>query len=391
MDFELTEEHKVIRREVRQLAEKYPVEYWRTKDQKREYPTEFAEELGKAGWFGVTFPEEYEGGGYGSLEASIVLEELSGTGGGFDSSQACHACYINSAPLVKYWTAESKKETLTNVATGKLRFQCLAITEQDAGFDTTKIKTQAVREGDYYVINGKKVFISRLAQTDLMLLVARTTPIEKAPKKTKGISLFLVDVRKAGNSIKWRRIHNFCRHAVDTNEVWITDLAVPAENLIGQEGEGFYYLLDVLNPERIYIAAECIGLGRIAIESAVKYANGRIVFDRPIGKNQAIAHPLAHAYSKLECADVMRYKAAVLFDKGQPCGKEANIAKLMAAEACYEATDRAVQTLGGYGVSEEYDVERYFREARLTLIAPISQEMILNYISEHVLGLPRSY
>lgn len=391
MEFELTAEQKVIRREIRSLADKFSDSYWREKDQKREYPTEFAQELAKAGWFGAPFPEEYDGGGLGSVESSIILEELTAAGAGFDGSMSCHAVYINSTPLIKYWTEEKKKEYLPQIATGKLRLQTLAITEQDTGFDTTKLKTKAVREGDFYLISGKKVFISRLANTDLMLLIARTTPIEQTQKKTEGMSLFLIDVRKAGNALKWRRIHTLCRHAVDTNEVWINDLPVPAENLIGKEGEGFRYLIDVLNPERIYIAAECIGLGRIAIEKAVKYAKERIVFDRPIGQNQAIAHPLAQAYADLEVADLMRYKAASLFDRGLPAGKESNIAKLAASKAAYEATDRAVQTLGGYGMAEEYDVERYFREARLTLIAPVSTEMILNYLSEHVLGLPRSY
>lgn len=391
MDFQLTEEQKTIRHEIRSLAEKFPESYWREKDRKREYPTEFTQELAQAGWLGAVFPEQYGGGGFGTLEASIILEELTASGAGFDGSMACHAVYINSAPLIKYWTEDKKLEYLPKIASGELRFQTLAITEQDTGFDTTKISTSATREGDYYIINGKKVFISRLDNTDLMLMIVRTTPREKAEKRTKGMSLFLADLRKAGNSVKWRRIHTFCRHAVDTNEIWFNNLEVPAENLIGKEGEGFYHLLDVLNPERIYVAAECVGLGRLAIQKAVQYAKERIVFDRPIGKNQAIAHPLAHAFANLETADIMRYKAASLFDKGLPCGKEANIAKLVASEAAFDATNRAVQTLGGYGFAEEYDVERYFREARLTLLAPISTEMVLNYIAEHVLGLPRSY
>ncbi|MFQ5761529.1 MAG: acyl-CoA dehydrogenase family protein [Candidatus Bathyarchaeia archaeon] len=391
MDFELTEEQKTVRHEIRRLAEKYPASYWREKDLKREYPTEFTEELAKAGWLGAVFPEQYGGGGLGTLEASIILEELTASGAGFDGSMACHAVYINSAPLIKHWTDDKKQEYLPKIASGELRLQTLAITEQDSGFDTTKITTSAARDGDYYIINGKKVFISRLDNTDLMLMIVRTTPREKTEKRTKGMSLFLADLRKAGNTVKWRRIHTFCRHAVDTNEIWFNNFAVPADHLIGKEGEGFYQLLDVLNPERIYVAAECVGLGRLALQKAAQYAKERIIFDRPIGKNQAIAHPLARAFSKLETADLMRYKAAWLFDRGLPCGKEANIAKLLASEAAFEAADRTVQTLGGYGFAEEYDVERYFRESRLTLLAPISTEMVLNYIAEHVLGLPRSY
>ncbi len=391
MDFELSEQQNLIRKEVRKLADAYGPEYWREKDKKREYPKEFVEELAKAGWFGAVIPEEYGGAGLGVTEGSIVLEELTVSGAGLDGSNACHAVYFVSHPLVKHGTEDQKKTYLPKIATGELRFQALAITEQESGFDTTKIRTVAEKKGNHYVINGKKVFISRVAQSDLMLLVARTTPLEKAPKKTKGLSLFIVDLRDAGSSIKRRRIDMITRHAVDTNELFITDLEVPAENLLGQEGEGLYHLMDGLNPERIYIASECIGLGRLALERAVKYAKERIVFDRPIGQNQGIQFPLAEAYADIELADLMRYKAATLYDRGLPCAAEANIAKLSASLAAFKATNQAVQTFGGYGLAEDYDVERFFRDARLMLIAPISTEMILNYIGEHVLGLPRSY
>lgn len=391
MDFELTEEQKVIKSEVRKLAKRFPLEYWREKDWKHEYPTEFVKEVGKAGWFGTTIPSEYGGAGLGLMEGSIVLEELTAGGAGFDGSNACHAVYFMSHSLAKYGTEEQKNKYLPKIATGELRFQTLGITEPNTGFDTTKITTRAEKRGDTYVINGQKAFISRMAETDLMLLVARTTPIDKAPKKTKGISLFLVDVREAGGSIEARRVHMMTRHSVDTNMLFISDLKVPKENLLGEEGNGFYHLLDILNPERIYLAAECIGLGRLAIQRAVEYAKQRVVFDRPIGQNQGISFPLAEAYSEIEVADLMRYKAAAMYDKGLQCGPEANMAKLRASEAASKACDRAVQTLGGYGLANDFDVERYYRDIRLMRIAPISTEMVLNYLSEHVLGLPRSY
>ena len=340
MDFELTEGQRVIKAEVRKLANRFPLQYWREKDWKHEYPFEFVREVASAGWFGTAIPTEYGGAGLGLLEGSIVLEEL--TAGG-------------------------------------------------AGFDTSKITTRAVKKGDLYVINGQKAFISRLSETDLMLLAARTTPIDSVQKRTKGISLFLVDMRESGKAIEARRLHMMTRHSVDTNMLFISDLKVPVENLLGEEDNGFYHLLDTLNPERIYLSAECIGLGRLAIQRAVEYAKQRIVFDRPIGQNQGIAFPLAEAYSEIEVADLMRYKAATMYDNGQQCGPEANMAKLRASEAASKACDRAVQTLGGYGLANDFDIERYYRDIRLMRIAPVSTEMVLNYLSEHVLGLPRSY
>jgi acyl-CoA dehydrogenase len=292
--------------------------------------------------------------------------------------------------LTKYGNDECK-QYLPKIAKGELRFQALAITEPAAGFDTPMISTFAKKNGGEYVINGRKVFISRVKHSDLMLLVARTTPYDEVKKRTDGITLFLVDLRKAADSITVREIPNNVRRMVDTNELIIEGLVVPESHVIGEVGKGFYHLLEVINAERIEIAAECIGLGRYVLSKAVEYAKTRIVFDRPIGKNQAIAHPLAEAYMRLEAADLMRYKAAHLYDSGLPCGAEANMAKYLAAEACYYACDRAVQTFGGYGLSVETDIERFWRESRLYILAPISQEMILNYLAHNILGLPKSY
>ncbi|GBC69845.1 Acyl-CoA dehydrogenase fadE12 [archaeon HR01] len=385
-----TEEHMMIRKAVRELASKYPPEYWRMKDERREYPEEFIRELMREGWMGVNIPAEYGGAGYKITEASIVLEELSATSGGLSASGAAHASFFNVTILTKYGNEECKKY-LPKIAKGELRFQALAITEQSAGFDTPRISTLAVKRGGEYVINGRKVFISRVKHSDLMLLVARTTPYSEVKRRTDGITLFLVDLRKANDSITVREIPNNVRRMVDTNELIIENLVVPENHVIGEVGKGFYHLLEVVNAERIEIAAECIGLGRYVISRAVEYAKNRVVFDRPIGMNQAIAHPLAEAYMRLEAADLMRYKAAHLYDSGLPCGAEANMAKYLAAEACYYACDRAVQTLGGYGLSVETDIERFWRESRLYILAPISQEMILNYLSHNILGLPKSY
>lgn len=386
----MTEEHEMIRKSIRELASKFPAEYWRKKDENREYPEEFVRELMNGGWMGVNIPVEYGGAGYNVTEASIVLEELSNTDGGLSAAGAAHATYFNVTVLTKFGNEECKKY-LPQIAKGELRFQALAITEQHAGFDTPKISTFAKKRGGEYIINGRKVWISRVKHSDLMILVARTTPYEEVKKRTDGITLFLVDLRKANGAITVREIPNNVRRMVDTNELFIEDLIVPESHVIGEVGKGFYHLLEVLNAERIEIAAECIGLGRHVINKAVEYAKTRIVFDRPIGMNQAIAHPLAEAYMRLQAADLMRYRAAWLYDNGLPCGAEANMAKYLAAEACHYACDRAVQTLGGYGLAVEMDVERFWRESRLYILAPISQEMILNYLSHNVLGLPKSY
>jgi acyl-CoA dehydrogenase len=384
------DDRQIIRRAIRDLLARFPPEYWRVKDERREYPTEFVDELMRAGWMGVNIPAEYGGGGYGITEASIVLEELSASNGGLSAAGAAHASFFNVTILTKYGNDECK-QYLSKIAKGELRFQALAITEQAAGFDTPRISTIARKRGGEYVINGRKVFISRVKHSDLMLLVARTTPYEEAKKRTDGITLFLVDLKDAADSITVREIPNNVRRMVDTNELIIENLVVPESYVIGEVGKGFYHLLEVVNAERIEIAAECIGLGRYVINKAVEYAKTRIVFDRPIGKNQAIAHPLAEAYMRIEAADLMRYRAAQLYDSGLPCGAEANMAKYLAAEACYHACDRAVQTFGGYGLSVETDMERFWRESRLYILAPISQEMVLNYLSHNILGLPKSY
>ncbi len=384
------DEHQMIRKAVRELLARFPPEYWRVKDERREYPTEFVNELMRAGWMGVNIPAEYGGAGYGITEASIVLEELSASNGGLSAAGAAHASFFNVTILTKYGNSECK-QYLPKIARGELRFQALAITEQAAGFDTPRISTFAEKRGREYVINGRKVFISRVKHSDLMLLVARTTPYEEVKKRTDGITLFLVDLREAADSIAVREIPNNVRRMVDTNELIIEDLIVPESHVIGEVGKGFYHLLEVVNAERIEIAAECIGLGRYVLNKAVEYAKARMVFDRPIGKNQAIAHPLAEAYMRLEAADLMRYRAAQLYDSGLPCGAESNMAKYLAAEACYYACDRAVQTFGGYGLSVETDIERFWRESRLYILAPISQEMVLNYLSHNILGLPKSY
>ncbi|MCS6784274.1 MAG: acyl-CoA/acyl-ACP dehydrogenase [Candidatus Caldarchaeum sp.] len=380
----------MIRRVLREFCARFPLEYWRVKDEKRAYPEEFVQELMQTGWMGINIPIEYGGAGYGITEASIVLEELSASGGGLSAAGAAHASFFNVTILTKYGN-EICKRFLPSIARGELRFQALAITEQGAGFDTPRISTLAVKRGGEYIINGRKVWISRVKHSDLMLLVARTTPYDEVKKRTDGITLFLVDLRKNKDSIFVREIPNNVRRMVDTNELIIEELAVPEEYVIGEVGRGFYHLLEVINAERIEIAAECVGLGRYVIKRAVEYAKNRVVFDRPIGMNQAIAHPLSDAYMRIEAADLMRYRAAWLYDSDQPCGAEANMAKYLAAEACYHACDRAVQTFGGNGLSAETDIERYWRESRLYILAPISQEMVLNYLSHNVLGLPKSY
>ncbi len=388
---QLTEEQEMLRKAIQEFAARYPAEYWREKDERREYPSEFVSDLMRSGWMGVNIPQEYGGAGYGVTETSIVLEELARSGGGFEAAGAAHASYFNVTVLVKHASEELKRRYLPAIARGELRFQSLAITEQGSGFDTPSIKTLAVKHGDRYIINGSKVFISRVLHTDLMLLLARTTPYEQATKRTEGMTLFLVDMRKAGDAIKVREIPNNVRRTVDTSELFIENLEVSEENVVGDIGRGFYHLLDVMNAERIDLAAECIGLGRLALSRAAEYARQRTVFGKPIGQYQAIAHPLADAYIKLEAADLMRYRAAWLYDNNKPCGAEANMAKYLAAEACMQACDRALQTHGGYGFSVEMDIERYWREARLHLLAPISQEMILNHIAQNKLNLPKSY
>ena len=388
MDFELTAAQQEIVRQVRALCEKFDDEYWRERDAKAEFPHDFYAAVAKAGYLGVAIPEAYGGSGLGITEAALVMKEVAGSGGAMAAASSVHLSIFGVSPIVFHGTEEQKQRFLPPVVRGEVH-AAFAVTEPDAGNDITHIKTAARREGDYYVINGRKVFTTKAREAKKMLILTRTTPFENVKKKTDGMSLFFADLDPA--AVEVRELHKLGRAAVDTNMLFIDNLKVPASDLIGGEGRGFHSLLDGLNPERILIAAEAIGIGTIAIKKAVRYAKERIVFGRPIGQNQAIAHPLADAYSKLEAAELMMMKAAWLFDNRQPCGPEANIAKLRAADAAWEACDRAVQTLGGYGYMRDYDVERYFRECRLLKIAPVSQEMVLNSISEHVLGLPRSY
>jgi acyl-CoA dehydrogenase len=390
---EFTEEQRLIRSEVQNICSEFENEYWREQDRKAEYPMEFVQTLGEYGWLGTVIPEEYGGAGLDTLEASIVLEEIAASGAGFNGAMACHGAMFIPRSIINYGSEEMKEEILPRLASGEELMQCFALTEPNAGYESTAITTRAEREGGSYVINGQKTWCSRLHASDWMVLVARTTPLEEVSKKTDGLSIFLVDIEdaKAQGAIDADEIEKNIRAAVPSYEVWFEDLEIPAENLIGTEGEGFYQVMDGLNEERVVIAAEAIGLARAAIDRAVEYANEREVFERQIGKNQAIQHPLADAYARMMSARNITYQAARAFKEGRDVGEAANVSAYMAREAASKATDRAVQTHGGYGVAVEYDVERYYREARLTHIAPISDEMILNYIGEHVLGLPRSY
>jgi acyl-CoA dehydrogenase len=388
MDFDLTPAQEEIIRQVRALCANFPDEYWRERDKKAEFPHEFFNAVAKAGYLGVAIPEQYGGSGLGITEAALVMREVAASGGAMAAASAIHLSIFGVSPLVFHGSEEQKRRYLPKVISGEMHV-AFAVTEPDAGNDITHIKTAARREGDDYVINGRKVFTTKAKEATKMLLLTRTTPFEQVKKKTDGMSLFFADLDPA--AVEVRELEKLGRAAVDTNMVFIDNLKASASDLIGGEGRGFHCLLDGLNPERILVASEAIGIGRAAITKAVKYAKERVVFGRPIGQNQAIAHPLADSYSKLEAADLMMLKAAWLFDNRKPCGPEANTAKLRAADAGFEACDRAVQTLGGYGYIRDYDVERYFRECRLMKIAPVSQEMVLNSISEHVLGLPRSY
>jgi acyl-CoA dehydrogenase len=387
MDFELSESHKEIVAGVRAMCQRFPDEYWRGKDARAEFPHEFYKAVAEAGFLGIAIPEEYGGSGLGITEAALVMREVA-YAGAMNAASSIHLGIFGLTPLIRHGTEELKRRHLPRVISGEMHLS-FAVTEPDAGNDITHIRTFARRDGDNYIINGRKIFITKAQEAHKMLLLTRTTPIDDVKKKTDGMTLFFVDLDR--EAVEVRELRKLGRHGVDTNMLFIDNLRVSAGDVVGEVGRGFHTLLDGLNPERILIASEGIGMGRSAIDKAVRYAKERIVFDRPIGQNQAIAHPLADAYSKLEVAELMMLKAAWLFDHRKPCGAESNIAKLRAADASFEACDRAVQTLGGYGYMQEYDVERYFRECRLLKIAPVSQEMVLNSISEHVLMLPRSY
>ena len=382
-----TEDFSDIRDAVRSLCQGYPGEYWREKDRKREYPTEFVQALTDSGFLAVLIPEIYGGSELGIQEAAAILEEIHKSG---CNGAACHAQMYIMGTLLRHGSEEQKKKYLPGIASGELRLQAFGVTEPGSGTDTTSIRTFAKREGDEYVVNGQKVWTSRAEHSDLMLLLARTTPKDEVTKRTDGLSVFLVDLRKSLNhGVTIRPISTMINHA--TTEVFIDDLRIPAEQRIGEEGKGFRYILDGMNAERILIGAECIGDSRWFIQKASDYAKDRTVFQRPIGQNQGIQFPIAKAYAQSEAADLMVRKAATLFDSGKPCGKEANMAKLLAADASWEAADVCLQTHGGFGFAEEYDIERKFRETRLYRIAPVSTNLILSYLAEHVLGLPRSF
>jgi acyl-CoA dehydrogenase len=387
MDFDLSDSQNEIVSGIRALCQRFPDEYWRGHDQRHEFPHEFYKAIADAGYLGIAIPEEYGGAGLGMTETALLMGEVA-YAGAMNAASSIHLGMFGLMPLVKHGSEELKRRYLARAISGELHVS-FAVTEPDAGNDITHIKTFARREGDNYVVNGRKVFITKAQESSKMLLLTRTTPVEEVIKKTDGMTLFFADIDR--DAVEVRELHKLGRHAVDTNMLFIDNLKVSASDMVGKEGGGFRILIDGLNPERILLAAESVGMGRSALDRAVRYAKERIVFGRPIGQNQAIAHPLADSYSKLEVAQLMVHKAAWLFDHGKPCGPEANIAKLRAADAGFEACDRAVQTLGGYGYMQEYDVERFFRECRLTKIAPVSQEMVLNTVSEHVLQLPRSY
>ncbi len=385
--FDWTDEQKAIRTQVRALSAKFDDDYWSECDEAHRFPTEFFRAFAEGGWLGIAMPPEYGGAGLGIGEAAIVLGEVSAMGAN-NSSSALHLTIFGLNTVVKHGSREMKERYLPAALRGDLQF-CFSVTEPEAGTDTTRISTRAVREGDIYRITGQKVWMSKAQHAQKVLILTRTTPYDQVQRKTDGMSLFMADLDRKHVSI--RQIEKLGRNAIDSNEVFFDGLPVPAADLVGEEGKGFHYLLDGVNPERILVAAEAVGIGRAALRRAVQYAKERIVFGRPIGANQGIQFPLALAYARLEAAEMMQRKAAWLYDNGQPCGAEANIAKYLGAEAGFFAADRALQTLGGFGYAKEYHVERYWREARLLRIAPVSEEMILNYISQHTLGLPRSY
>ncbi|MCW2654623.1 MAG: acyl-CoA dehydrogenase-like protein [Mycobacterium sp.] len=388
MNFELTDDQQLIRKSVAELAQKFDDHYWMEKDQAHEFPTEFYNAIADGGWLGMTIPEEYGGHGFGITEATLLAEEVARSGGGMNAASSIHMSIFGMHPVAVHGSDELKARTLPRIATGELHV-CFGVTEPGAGLDTSRITTFAKREGDHYVVNGRKVWISKAVESQKILLLTRTRAYDDVTKKTDGMTLFFTDLDR--NRVDIRPIRKMGRNAVTSNELFIDELQIPVEDRIGEEGRGFQYILDGLNPERMLIAAEALGLGRVALDRAVKYANDRHVFDRPIGMNQAIQFPLADSLARLDAAELMLRKATWLYDSGKPSGREANTAKYLCADAGFTAADRALQTHGGMGYAEEYHVARYFREARLMKIAPVSQEMILNYLGSHTLGLPRSY
>jgi acyl-CoA dehydrogenase len=388
MDFARTDEQESIRSAVRSLCAQFPDVYWRDLDQKSEYPERFVRALTDAGWLGALIPTEYGGAGLGMTEAALIIEEINASGG---NAAAAHAQMYTMGTLLRHGSDEQKRRYLPRLAKGELRLQAFGITEPEAGSETTRIKTMATRRGDRYVINGKKIFISRAQHSDLLLLLARTTPYEDLEDKTRGLSVFIVDLRAAvaDGRIVVRPIETMLNH--HTTELFIDDLEVPAADLVGVEGMGFRHIIDSWNAERILIASESLGDGRWFVARAAAYASARVVFGRPIGANQGVQFPLAQAHAGLEAATLMRDKAGWLFDRGRKCGAEANMAKLLASQSAWDAANAAIDAYGGYGFAREFDVERKFRETRLLLVAPIGNNLVLAYIGQHLLGMPRSY
>ena len=381
------ESYEDLRQGVREVCATFPDSYWRELDARREYPEEFVKAMTDAGYLGALIPEEYGGLGLSLVETTIILEEINRSGG---NAQPAHAQVYTMGTLLRHGSEEQKQEYLPKFASGEIRLQAFGVTEPEAGTDTTSLRTTAVRDGDHYIVNGRKIYISRVQHSDFMILLARTTPRDRVQRKSEGLSVFIFDLREAvgnGLTVKPRRvmINN------ETNELVFENLRVPASSLIGEEGKGFRYILDGMNAERILIAAECVGNGRWFVNRATRRARERVVFGRPIGQNQGIQFPIAKAHISVEAADLMRFRAAELFDRGEPCGAEANMALLLAADAAWEAANAAMQTFGGYSFDAEYDVERKFRETRLFKVAPISTNLILSYVGEHVLGLSRSF
>ncbi len=381
----LTDEQRALRDGVADICKRYPGEYWRALDARREYPEAFVNDLTKAGYLGALIPEPYGGAGLGITEGALILETIHAEGG---NAAACHAQMYIMGTLLRHGSEAQKKKYLPKIATGELRLQAFGVTEPNAGSDTTKLQTTAVRKGDHYIVNGQKMFISRVLQSDLMLLLARTTPVDTVKKRTEGLSVFLVDIRGI-KGLEVRPLRMMMNHS--TNALFFDNMPIPADGLIGQEGRGFSYILDGMNAERILVGSESIGDGRWFVDKAVAYSEQRVIFGRPIGANQGVQFPIAKAHMAVQAAALMRDKAAALFDAGEPCGPEANMAKYLAAEAAWEAGNACIDCHGGYGYAEEYDVERKFRESRLYKTAPINNNLVLAYVGEHVLGMPRSY
>jgi acyl-CoA dehydrogenase len=385
INLSLTDEQRALKAGVTEICKRYPGEYWRDLDSRREYPEKFVNELTQAGYMGCLIPAEYGGAGLAMSEGGMILETIHANGG---SASACHAQMYIMGTVLRHGSEAQKQRYLPKIASGELRLQAFAVTEPDAGSDTTQLKTTAVRKGDRYVVNGRKMFISRAMQTDLMLLLARTTPADQVKRRTDGLSVFLIDIRSI-KGLEIRPLKMMMNHS--TNALFFDDMEIPADTLVGEEGKGFQYILSGMNAERILVASESIGDGRWFTEKSVAYSGQRVIFGRPIGANQGVQFPIARAYANVEAAALMRDKAAALFEAGEPCGAEANMAKLLAAEAAWEAGNACIDCHGGYGYAEEYDVERKFRECRLYKTAPVNNNLVLAYVGEHVLGMPRSY